>query len=118
MESLAHRLRLLSPRARLAGERQRLDALALRLERAMQATVRRAREKLAAQAGALERANPLNLLARGYAILSDPITGARLRSAAQIALNANLDVHLADGRLRARVEGRTLHTDSAESESQ
>ncbi len=117
LESLAHRLRLLAPHARLQGERQRLDALALRLERAMQATVRHKREKLAVQAAALERANPLNLLARGYAILSDPITGARLTRAAQIAPNADLDVHLADGRLRARVEERSLHADLAESEN-
>ncbi|MFN7209297.1 MAG: exodeoxyribonuclease VII large subunit, partial [Aggregatilineales bacterium] len=117
LESVAHRLRLLAPRARLEGERQRLDALALRLERAMRATVRRKREKLAVQAVALERANPLNLLARGYAILSDPSTGARLTRAAQIAPNADLDVHLADGLLRARVETRSLHADPAESEN-
>ncbi|MFQ3535653.1 MAG: exodeoxyribonuclease VII large subunit [Aggregatilineales bacterium] len=115
---VAHKLRLLSPRARLQGEVQRLDGLTLRLERAMQMTLRRAAEKLAAQQRALEQANPLSLLARGYAILSNPKTGARLTRAAQATLDSDLDVQFADGRLRARVQARFVQADSAESETE
>ncbi|MCS6870034.1 MAG: exodeoxyribonuclease VII large subunit [Anaerolineae bacterium] len=117
LQDMAHKLRLLSPRARLQGEIQRLDSLTLRLERAMQARLQQWHDKLAAQARALERANPLNLLARGYAIVSDTTTGKRLTSAAQAMPSSDLDVQLVDGRLRVRVQARHLQTDSAESES-
>jgi exodeoxyribonuclease VII large subunit len=118
LEDTAHKLRLLSPRPRLQGERQRLDSLTVRLERALQTALRQKAEQLAAQERALERANPLNLLARGYAVLSDPITGRRLTRAAQAMPNGDLDVQLADGRLRVRVQARFLQPDSAESESE
>jgi exodeoxyribonuclease VII large subunit len=112
LENMAHKLRLVSPRPRLEGELQRLDALSQRLERAMQAQLERAAEQLNGQARALERANPLSLLARGYALLSDPTTGQPIRSAAQAMPNAELDVQLADGHLRVRVQQRTLRTAS------
>jgi len=112
LENMAHKLRLVSPRPRLEGELQRLDALSQRLERAVQAQLERAAEQLNGQARALERANPLNLLARGYALLSDPTTGQPITSAAQAMPNAELDVQLSDGHLRVRVQQRTLRTES------
>ncbi|MCE7946770.1 MAG: exodeoxyribonuclease VII large subunit [Chloroflexi bacterium CFX4] len=113
----AHKLRLVSPRSHIQGERQRLDALSLRLERAAAARLQRASETLGAQERALERASPLSLLARGYAILSDPQTGKRLTSAAEAVQNADLHVQLRDGRLTVRVQERTLQPDSTESNS-
>ncbi len=112
LENMAHKLRLVSPRPRLEGELQRLDALSQRLERAARARIERATEQLNAQARALERANPLALLARGYAWLSDPATGQPITSAAQAMPNAELDVQLADGHLRVRVQQRTLRAES------
>mgnify|MGYP005842920855 CR=1 FL=1 len=113
----AHKLRLVSPRSRIQGEAQRLDALSARLERTAAARLQKAGEMLSGQARALESANPLNLLARGYAILSHPQTGARLTSAAEAMPNADLHVQLTDGRLTVRVQERTLHPDSIESDS-
>jgi exodeoxyribonuclease VII large subunit len=112
LENIAHKLRLVSPRPRLEGELQRLDALSQRLERAVRAQLERAAEQLNGQARALERANPLGLLARGYALLSDPTTGQPITSAAQAMPNAELDVQLLDGHLRVRVQQRTLRTES------
>jgi exodeoxyribonuclease VII large subunit len=112
LENMAHKLRLVSPRPRLEGELQRLDALSQRLERAVRAQLERAAEQLNGQARALERANPLSLLARGYALLSDPTTGQPITSAAQAMPNAELDVQLLDGHLRVRVQQRTLRTES------
>jgi exodeoxyribonuclease VII large subunit len=112
LENMAHKLRLVSPRPRLEGELQRLDALSQRLERAVRAQLERAAEQLNGQARALERANPLSLLARGYALLSDPTTGQPITSAAQAVPNAELDVQLVDGHLRVRVQQRTLRTES------
>ncbi len=116
LTNTAHKLRLVSPRSRIQGEAQRLDALSARLARAAAARLHRASETLSGQARALERANPLNLLARGYAILSHPQTGARLTSAAEAMPNADLHVQLADGRLTVRVQERTLQTNSPESD--
>jgi exodeoxyribonuclease VII large subunit len=113
----SHKLRLVSPRSQIQGERQRLDALGARLERAAAASLQRASETLSAQERALERASPLNLLARGYAILSDPQTGKRLTSAAEAVQNADLHVQLIDGRLTVRVQERTLQPDPTESDS-
>ncbi len=113
----AHKLRLVSPRSQIQGERQRLDALGARLERAAAASLQRASETLSAQERALERASPLSLLARGYAILSDPQTGKRLTSAAEVVQNADLHVQLTDGRLTVRVQERTLQPDPTESDS-
>ena len=112
LENMAHKLRLVSPRPRLEGELQRLDALSQRLERAVRAQLERAAEQLNGQVRALERANPLSLLARGYALLSDPTTGQPITSAAQAMPNAELDVQLLDGHLRVRVQQRTLRTES------
>lgn len=112
LENMAHKLRLVSPRPRLQGEMQQLDTLSQRLERAAQAQLQRLSAQLESQARALERANPLSLLARGYALLSDPITGQPIASARQAMPNAELDVHLTDGQLRVRVQQRALRTES------
>ncbi|PJF36826.1 MAG: exodeoxyribonuclease VII large subunit [Candidatus Thermofonsia Clade 1 bacterium] len=114
LDGVKQALRLVSPRARLEGERQRLDVLSLRLEHAMRAYLQRTAERLAVQARALEHANPLSLLARGYAIVSDPTTGKPITSAAQAMPNADLNVQLASGYLQVRVRQRTLPVDSTE----
>jgi exodeoxyribonuclease VII large subunit len=53
---------------------------------------------------ALEARSPLRVLARGYAMVTDPETDRPLRSVHHVRPNARLRVRLADGELAVRVE--------------
>jgi len=51
--------------------------------------------------------SPLATLARGYAIVRRPGSGAVIKSAADVELGEPLDARLAEGQLRLRVEGKS-----------
>ncbi len=88
--------RLDLPAQRLAGLR---DAL-VRAERSLlEEAVRHAQ----ARAGALALVNPRSVIERGYAIVRDR-HGKVMRSPAQVVAGDPLDVELAEGEIRVRVE--------------
>lgn len=110
---LRRALRHLSPRVRVQNSRQRLDEQNTRMIAAMQRQAVRSRERLMAQRRALDSANPANILARGYAIVSRAGDGKRLSSAVDAAPGTGITVQLHTGQLKATVKERTLDDDSA-----
>lgn len=116
---------LLAPASRLAGWRQRLQALAHVLRRGGEATLARrarlealdaalaasvgrsvtaARARLAERAARLEALSPLAVLSRGYALVRRARDGRIVRSAEQLERGERLAVRVAQAELEAVVE--------------
>jgi exodeoxyribonuclease VII large subunit len=93
------------PGERIAAQRQRTTALALRLGRAWQAQARHRRDTLTALRRALEAVGPQRTLDRGYAIVTRDADGVVLRDPAQAAPGETVTARLARGPLRLRVGG-------------
>ncbi|MDE0884531.1 MAG: exodeoxyribonuclease VII large subunit [Myxococcota bacterium] len=98
------RLRLLSPGARLAAQRQRIEAAAEGLLRVTALQQERRRSGLAQAAGRLDSLSPLAVLGRGYALATRARDGAIVRAASEVAVGEVLDLRLGEGVLEARVE--------------
>lgn len=95
-----------SPENRLRARHQRADDLREGMARAMtlQMRVRRARlESAIARLGALD---PMAILGRGYAVVTDSETGKIVMRAADVDAGRSVQVRVADGTFRARVEER------------
>ena len=101
---LAGRAALVSPSNRLGQQRLRLDNLEQRLQRALRRTLDSRREKLLPLVRTLNAVSPLATLERGYAIVSID-GGGILRNADDAKPGTLIEARLAQGRLRARVEG-------------
>jgi exodeoxyribonuclease VII large subunit len=99
-------LQRLSPLVHIRNNRQRVDDLLARATLRLQHSLHRRRDRLAAQARALENANPQALLRRGYALLTRTDDGARVTSVQQAPEQTSLEITLHDGRLRATVHRR------------
>ncbi len=104
---LVSRLERLNPRIVLAGARGKLGPAEERLRSAILLRMESARGQLAERAGQLESMSPLAVLARGYAIVSDPC-GHVLMEASQVRVGEDIGVHLHHGTLTARVVGHSL----------
>ena len=90
-----------------------LDTHSLRLARLGRAAVARARERLAAGAGRLEAASPVQLLARGWSLTwrDDDDRARGLASVVGIEPGTRLVTQLADGRIWSRVERSEFEPD-------
>jgi exodeoxyribonuclease VII large subunit len=101
---LTGRAALASPSARLKQQGLRLENCDHRLNRAMLRVIGSRREKLLPLIRTLNAVSPLATLDRGYAIVSVE-GGAILRNAADAKSGTLIEARLAQGRLRAKVEG-------------
>ena len=89
----------------LAGARNRGARTLARLTGAMlRASLREARARLAGSAAQLETVSPMAVLARGYALVTDP-AGHPLTSASAVAPGAALRLRFGDGEVSARADG-------------
>lgn len=104
IEMMAHRLERASPAALLAHDRQRVDGLSERLAVAARGLLKLRREQLSARVMALDSANPVAILARGYALVHDAASGARITSARQAATGAPVTLTFHDGTRPARLD--------------
>ncbi|MBM4458050.1 MAG: exodeoxyribonuclease VII large subunit [Chloroflexi bacterium] len=102
---LTRRLARLSPEARLASNRQRVDEMHRRAALAMASRLREVRERLTGQQLRLAALDPTAVLARGYAIVSLP-NGAVVTSVGQVKPHDALHVRVADGAFDVTVDGR------------
>jgi exodeoxyribonuclease VII large subunit len=102
LDTLAHRLAALHPRARLAAHRDALAPLAARNDAAMRRILDRDRAELARLGAQLHALSPLAVLDRGFALVTRA-DGAVVSDAAQVATDDELRVRLARGDLRVRV---------------
>lgn len=103
LDVLERRVREQDPRMRLARERRRLEASDRRLSELMQARLGGLRGRLDPLRARLETLSPLRVLDRGYAVVQT-MEGQVVRSPADAPAGSPIDVRLAQGRLRARVE--------------
>lgn len=88
-------LAMQSPAVAIRHHRQRLDSDSARLQAASRRRLGRLRERTLTRLDALRAASPQALLARGYVMISDPATGARITRAA--AAPAHVRLHFSDG---------------------
>ncbi len=99
-----NRLRLHSPVTRMRGDRQRLDELERNLILSLAHRFQLSHAQLVGLQQRLGALNPVAVLGRGYAIVSQQ-DGSMVRSVKQVAAGDDLDVRVADGSFTARVDG-------------
>jgi len=92
-----------SPVTRVRSTAARQAALYARLRAAALARLHFARERLSPLVRTLNAVSPLATLDRGYAIVSH-VSGAIVRSAAEVSPGMPIEVRLAVGKIRAKVE--------------
>lgn len=100
---LPARLLQSNPSARLAASGNRLERLDHRAHQAAATMLSTRRQRLERSVSRLESVNPLAVLARGYAMVTEPRTRTIIRSIDQTGPDADIDVRLADGSLRCTV---------------
>ncbi|MCE7897194.1 MAG: exodeoxyribonuclease VII large subunit, partial [Gammaproteobacteria bacterium PRO8] len=89
--------------ALLARRRERLERQRLRLAAAVRLCLAAGGNRLAVAAASLQALSPLRTLERGYAIVSDAVTGAVIRSASDVEPGAVLHARLGQGSIEATV---------------
>ena len=105
-DALAGRERALarnSPLQLLAGYRQRVDELSRAAARAWRHQWTLWQERLAGLRGRLQAISPLEVLARGYAIVRHGATGEVVHGVAQVAAGDAIAVRVQDGEFEAEV---------------
>jgi len=104
LERLSTRLVAQHSAGRLGQHRDRLATLVHRHRLALGWVLAARRERWRTVAAALVQVSPQATLARGYAIVRDPLTHTVLRDAASASVGQILDVQLMHGALGVRVE--------------
>jgi exodeoxyribonuclease VII large subunit len=92
----------LSPKVKLANARQRLDEAGGRMQDALKHALALKRERVNSRIAQLNAYNPLNVLARGYAVVRKESSGEVVRSVAQVAANERLTIRVSDGEFAAK----------------
>ncbi|MBU2514501.1 exodeoxyribonuclease VII large subunit [bacterium] len=103
VDSLSHRLRLLSPLSQIGNYRQQLSELSSLLETRVKYICTQKRNKAVELTHVLDSVSPLATMTRGYSFVTQP-SGRVVSEISQVKMNANLIVNLKDGKLETRVE--------------
>jgi exodeoxyribonuclease VII large subunit len=106
LRAAVQRLDRQHPELRLQQQRHRLALLLQRQRTALDRGLQQRGGRLREIVRALASVSPLATLARGYAIVQRPDSGAVIRRADEVAVGEPLDARLAEGLLRLRVEGK------------
>ena len=93
-----------SPGTRLRSRRQRADELALQAGRAMSSHLRVRRARMEALDAQLHALDPLAVLRRGYAVLSDVESGRVVSSVSAARPGVLLRAQVSDGEFKVRAE--------------
>jgi exodeoxyribonuclease VII large subunit len=101
LESLSSQLAQLDVRLRLAKARRRLDAFEALLAQCVKTHLNRAHRELGPLEAHLKQLSPVKILDRGYAIVERD--GHVVKSPAEAPVGSDVNVRLAEGRLKARV---------------
>jgi exodeoxyribonuclease VII large subunit len=102
---LGKRLAQAHPGARLAQQAQRLDELAERMRLATVHRLELTRGRLTLAMRALNAVSPLATIDRGYAVVTREPGGDLVRSRRSVKPSDRLNIRVADGTVRAVVEG-------------
>ncbi len=103
LDGIRAQLRFFSPSRQLATARQRLDEASRRVERATAQRLTLERAKLHSAERRVAALNPLEVLKRGYAVVTLPADGKVVLTATQAPAGTEIRVRLADGSLNAQV---------------
>lgn len=95
-----------SPGSRLRMQRQRADELGQHADRSIKLHLRTKRARLDALKAQLDVLDPLAILSRGYAVLSDVETGTVVSSVSSTTPGRLLRAQVADGEFTVRTEGK------------
>ena len=98
-----------SPAIRMASLLHRVELQRGRLQQHMREEHGVLRQRLERAVSRLDSVNPLAVLARGYAMVTDPESHAIVKSVARVRLDDVVDVRVSDGSLRCAV--RDKHAD-------
>ena len=104
LESWSGRLAARAPERQLQTLVQRLAVARRALDRSALANVRMRRDQLRDLARTLQAVSPLDVIARGYAVLTSSDSGAVISSVTQVAGGDRVDAQLKDGKLDCIVE--------------
>ena len=102
LEANVRALQHLSPQARLANIRQRLQDLTESLTFVLTHRIELWRERMDGASARLNALSPLAVLARGYAVVRRETTGQIVRSVKQVKAGDRLSVRVSDGEFGAR----------------
>ncbi len=105
LNSHVRALQHLSPRVKLSNARQRIDDLLASLQESMAHDLELQREKISGLSAQLGALNPLNVLARGYAVVRIEPSGQIVRSRKQIKPQQLLSIRVSDGEFGATSKG-------------
>jgi exodeoxyribonuclease VII large subunit len=105
LDDLAGRRVLRLPLERIRTHEQRLDEWSERLGRVARQRLDRSRERLQALAARLETLSPLNVLGRGYSLTRRESDQSLIRSSDQVRPGERLVTLVERGRIISRVEG-------------
>ncbi len=100
---LIRALKNLSPQSALDSQRQYVDGLFERMDRAVAAYLQRQRAKLEYSQARLVAVSPISTLARGYAIVKKK-DGRIVRTIEAVKSGDGIDIRLADGDIEATVD--------------
>lgn len=95
-------LQHLSPRVKLRNARQRLDDAGSRRQEALRRDLALRRERVNSLAAQLTAYNPLNVLARGYAVVRVTSSGEVVRRVNQVQAGERLSIRVKDGEFTAK----------------
>ena len=107
LAALEHRLAAQKPERRIAEQKLRLEALRRSLGRGAKRRVLAARERLAQLSRTLQAVSPLEVIGRGYSVLTSEDGGVVSR-VEQVAQGDRLRGRVSDGDLDLEVKGRRL----------
>jgi exodeoxyribonuclease VII large subunit len=96
-------LQHLSPRVKLRNAQQQLDDASGKMQAAVRHQLILRRERVISLAAQLTAYNPLNVLARGYAVVRTP-EGEVIRSVNQVQADERLLIRVSDGEFVVRSE--------------
>jgi exodeoxyribonuclease VII large subunit len=105
LEATRYRLQRASPLWQVQTNRQRLDEMTERARRALANTLALNMAHFHALDGRLHSLDPLAVLGRGYAVVSNA-DGRIVRSVGQVQPGDGIDVRLVDGKLEATIKKR------------
>lgn len=106
---LPARLLQSNPSARLVAAGNRLERVDRRCHQAVSAVLSTRQRALERAVSRLDSVNPLAVLARGYAMVTEPRTHAVVKSIDQVGVDTKVDVRLSDGNLRCVITDK--HSD-------
>jgi exodeoxyribonuclease VII large subunit len=105
----ARALTHLSPKVKLANARQRLDEAGSRMQDALKHALALKRERVNSRVAQLNAYNPLNVLARGYAVVRME-NGEVVRSVTQVTADERLTIRVSDGEFDTTVGAKHTRT--------